>query len=109
VPSRFGQASSYDAVGPGSRPDAGDADVGPVVWTASLSRRDFYRPTDSRPGTCAFTLREPERTYGRCEDCGARISTERLRAVPFARRCVECQRKAEAVARIEKEPDREGL
>jgi len=48
-----------------------------------------------------------EGTYGICEDCGRPITPERLKAVPFARRCVECQRKAEVIERIEKEPDRE--
>ena len=50
-----------------------------------------------------------EGTYGICEDCGRLVSPERLKAVPFARRCVECQRQAEVIERIEKEPDREEL
>jgi DnaK suppressor protein len=50
-----------------------------------------------------------EGTYGVCEDCGRQVSPERLKAVPFARRCVECQQKAETIERIEKEPDREEI
>ena len=50
-----------------------------------------------------------EGTYGFCEDCERPISPERLKAVPFARRCVECQRKAEVIEQIEKAPEREGL
>jgi DnaK suppressor protein len=50
-----------------------------------------------------------EGTYGICEDCGRQVGPERLRAVPFARRCVECQQKAEVIERIEKEPDREEI
>lgn len=34
-------------------------------------------------------------TYGVCEDCGERIHTERLQALPFATQCVDCKRKAE--------------
>jgi DnaK suppressor protein len=45
-----------------------------------------------------------EGTYGICEDCGRPISPERLKAMPFARRCVECQRKAETIEQIEKQP-----
>lgn len=30
-------------------------------------------------------------SYGICEDCGREIDEERLRAVPFAERCVTCQ------------------
>jgi RNA polymerase-binding protein DksA len=31
-------------------------------------------------------------TYGQCEKCGRPISQERLRAVPYATQCVDCQR-----------------
>ena len=47
-----------------------------------------------------------EGTYGICDDCDRPISPARLKAVPFARRCVECQRQAEMLEQIEKEPDR---
>lgn len=30
-------------------------------------------------------------TYGTCEDCGRRIPLARLRAIPWASRCVACQ------------------
>jgi RNA polymerase-binding protein DksA len=36
-----------------------------------------------------------EGAYGRCESCEELISRQRLRAVPHARNCIECQRKAE--------------
>jgi RNA polymerase-binding transcription factor DksA len=29
--------------------------------------------------------------YGRCSDCGGRIAAARLRVLPFAERCRECQ------------------
>jgi RNA polymerase-binding transcription factor DksA len=29
--------------------------------------------------------------YGRCADCGERIAAARLRVLPFAERCRECQ------------------
>ncbi len=34
-------------------------------------------------------------TYGLCENCQCAILKERLKAVPHARYCIECQRKAE--------------
>jgi DnaK suppressor protein len=46
-------------------------------------------------------------TYGICEDCEAPISQGRLRALPFARRCVECQRQAELFEEIIRREDRE--
>jgi DnaK suppressor protein len=48
-------------------------------------------------------------TYGTCEDCSREINPERLKAMPFARRCLECQRKAEVIEQIEKGPDREEI
>jgi DnaK suppressor protein len=42
-------------------------------------------------------LRLADGTYGICEDCGREISARRLKAVPFARRCIQCQEKTEAI------------
>jgi DnaK suppressor protein len=50
-------------------------------------------------------LRLDEGTYGICEDCGREITERRLKAIPFARRCVECQEKAEALDQLEQEKD----
>lgn len=33
--------------------------------------------------------------YGKCESCSSEISVERLRVVPFARYCINCQSKME--------------
>ena len=33
--------------------------------------------------------------YGKCEDCGLRINLERLKALPFTPKCIECQRASE--------------
>ncbi|HEU4686108.1 MAG TPA: TraR/DksA C4-type zinc finger protein [Nitrospira sp.] len=48
-----------------------------------------------------------EGTYGICEDCDAPISPGRLRALPFARRCVACQEQFELFETIMKREDRE--
>jgi len=47
-------------------------------------------------------------TYGICEDCGAEISTERLKAMPFAIYCVPCKEKREELEKIERERERLG-
>jgi DnaK suppressor protein len=39
-----------------------------------------------------------EGRYGRCIDCGARIPSRRLRAMPTARRCLSCQAGSERKA-----------
>lgn len=36
-------------------------------------------------------------TYGICEDCGRQISENRLRALPFALNCFECQEEREKI------------
>ena len=34
-------------------------------------------------------------TYGFCDSCGTEINIERLQAVPFASKCIDCQRESE--------------
>jgi DnaK suppressor protein len=43
-----------------------------------------------------------EGTYGYCIDCGGEISEQRLRALPFAVRCKECEEAREMAAEREK-------
>jgi len=43
-----------------------------------------------------------EGTYGYCSDCGGEISEQRLRALPFAVRCKECEEAREVAAEREK-------
>lgn len=50
-------------------------------------------------------MRLEEGNYGFCADCGVEISEKRLKAVPFARRCVACQEKEELLEKIEQEED----
>lgn len=44
--------------------------------------------------------------YGVCEQCGSDIPIPRLQTEPFARRCLPCQQKTEAVEQIEREEKR---
>ena len=46
-----------------------------------------------------------EGTYGVCDDCGKEISEARLKVLPFARRCVECQTKAEQLEKLDQQQD----
>jgi DnaK suppressor protein len=41
------------------------------------------------------TSRRAQGEYGICEDCGERISAERLAVLPEATRCVRCQARQE--------------
>jgi DnaK suppressor protein len=44
-----------------------------------------------------------EGTYGRCEECNGEIPAARLKALPFAALCRECQEEAESTVRAERE------
>ncbi|MGD0884234.1 MAG: TraR/DksA C4-type zinc finger protein [Thermodesulfovibrionales bacterium] len=44
-----------------------------------------------------------EGTYGTCEDCGEEINIERLKVLPFAIYCRDCQEKREEIEKIETE------
>lgn len=40
-------------------------------------------------------LRIEDGTYGKCEACPEQVAAERIKAIPWARYCLECQRKDE--------------
>ena len=44
-----------------------------------------------------------EGTYGRCDECDGEIPAARLRALPFAALCRDCQEEAESTVRAERE------
>jgi DnaK suppressor protein len=50
-----------------------------------------------------------EETYGQCEDCGTKIPRARLKVLPFAKYCVECQEKNEREEKYTREEPEEGI
>lgn len=83
----FGQNGNHDA-----ESKAGDtADGYYQEFNLRLMERD--------ESTLAEVLEALDRieagTYGQCEGCEGGIAKERLRAVPHARLCIDCQRQAE--------------
>lgn len=79
--------------------DQHDADVAAVVYgreeqetVRQVLEREAAQIEDAR-------RKKADGTYGICEDCGRPIPPERLRALPEATRCVECQRRSEASRR----------
>ena len=50
-----------------------------------------------------------EGSYGRCLDCGDEIAEPRLRALPFAVRCRQCEESCEVVQRREQVAARRGV
>lgn len=48
-------------------------------------------------------------TYGMCEECGVKIPKARLKVMPFAKYCVECQEKIEREEKYLREEAEEGI
>ena len=50
-----------------------------------------------------------ENTYGLCEECGVKIPKARLKVLPFAIFCVECQEKIEREEKYTREESEDGI
>lgn len=83
-----------DALGDGERPEA-QGDEGEAYF-AELSLELLQRDEQTAQAILEAIDRISAGTYGRCEDCESWLMKDRLRAMPHAKRCIECQRKAEA-------------
>jgi DnaK suppressor protein len=87
---------------------------------------DFYDDVDiEKDRQMVYTLGERERaklnaintaiekiedgTYGECEECGCEISKKRLKIIPFAKYCVNCQEEIEKRAIYTEEPVEDNL
>ncbi|MBP8144338.1 MAG: TraR/DksA family transcriptional regulator [Inhella sp.] len=60
-----------------------------------LERADHLAEEQRLLGEALLRLRAGD--YGSCQDCGAVIPFDRLRAQPMATRCVACQQRSEGV------------
>jgi DnaK suppressor protein len=88
-----------------SAPDVGDQALLDTERVRDISIMELRNKMRQQMDEALAKLEEG--TYGRCADCGAEISEKRLRAVPFARRCVTCQEKQEMLEKIEMEEEQE--
>jgi RNA polymerase-binding transcription factor DksA len=70
--------------------DAAQALEDERVWLAVLERSDACRA-----GLSEAMHRLAQGQYGECLDCEERIPAARLRALPFAVRCIACQERHE--------------
>jgi len=82
-----------------------DADLSVIDTSADY----FLRIANSQQREIIETREALERisrgTYGLCENCSETISAERLRKLPEARFCIDCQSNAEhAAARVNPHP-----
>lgn len=83
--------------------DEGDWSVIDLSEDINLRRLGTNRDTLMKIESALVKLKE--HTYGVCDDCGEEISAERLKVLPFATRCRDCQedREEEAAAKAEEE------
>jgi DnaK suppressor protein len=81
-----------------------DSVVGPALDAGDLSTYDLGRDVDYELLTMHTEAlkdidealeRLDEGTYGICEECGEEIGEKRLKAIPFALCCLECQEEKE--------------
>jgi DnaK suppressor protein len=80
--------------------DNGDWSVVDLSEDISLRQLSIHRETLLKIDTALRKI--DEGTYGKCEDCGEDISMERLKVLPFAIYCVDCQERREQLAVLER-------
>jgi DnaK suppressor protein len=80
--------------------DDGDWSVVDLSEDVSLRRLSTHRENLQRIDEALRKF--DEGTYGICEDCGEEISGERLKILPFAIYCTDCQERREQLEEIEK-------
>lgn len=81
--------------------DDGDWSVVDLSEDVSLKQLGTHRETLVKIDEALRKLKEG--TYGICETCGEAISEKRLKVMPFAIHCRDCQEKIEQLEAIEKE------
>lgn len=84
--------------------DDGDWSVIDLSEDISLKQLSTHRETLLKIDEALRKIDED--TYGKCEDCGEEISEKRLKVIPFAIYCRDCQEKREQLEEIER---KEGL
>ena len=75
-----------------------DGDIADVACRDSLQAAKFNRHLKQLRAIEEALSRIHEGTFGICEDCEEKISSGRLKAMPFALRCVECQERQEMIS-----------
>jgi DnaK suppressor protein len=95
--------------------EAGAQDIGDILDSVSEERtRELDMILTDREKRKLLQIddaldRIEETTYGQCEDCGVKIPRARLKVLPFAKYCVECQEKTEREEKYTREEPEEGI
>jgi DnaK suppressor protein len=80
--------------------DDGDWSVVDLSEEISLRQLNAHKETLQKIDEALLKLGEG--TYGICEDCGEAISEKRLKILPFAIYCIDCQERREEIEEIER-------
>ncbi len=89
---------------PSASPDVRDAEEQSVdEFVQEVDLALMQMKSDTLKKIDAAILRLEDGTYGRCEECEQEIAEARLRALPFAVLCRDCQEQAEDRVRYERE------
>jgi DnaK suppressor protein len=83
--------------------DDGDLSVMDLSEDISLKQLSTHRETLIKIDAALRKLQEG--TYGKCEDCGDEVSEERLKIMPFAIYCRDCQEKRELLEKMGREEE----
>jgi DnaK suppressor protein len=95
--------------------EAGAQDIGDILDSVSEERtRELDMILTDREKRKLHQIddaidRIEEGTYGQCEECGVKVPKARLKVLPFAKFCVECQEKMEREERYTREEPEEGI
>jgi len=80
--------------------DAEEASVSDIQEDIEIALMQMKSETLNRVNEALKRLEQG--TYGNCYECGEEISEQRLRALPFAVRCKDCEEEREAALEREK-------
>ena len=95
--------------------EAGAQDIGDILDSVSEERtRELDMILTDREKRKLHQIddaldRIAEGTYGQCDECGVKIPKARLKVLPFAKFCVECQEKNEREEKYTREEPEEGI
>ncbi|MCA9000844.1 MAG: TraR/DksA C4-type zinc finger protein [Planctomycetes bacterium] len=76
--------------------ESSSEDVGEEVLSVEFSFELMERDENTVREVLAALERVDEGRYGRCQKCDHWIRRTRLKAIPHARHCIDCQRTVEA-------------
>lgn len=80
-----------------------DGDWSVIDLSADVNIRRLETHRERLLGIDAALMKLREGTYGICEECGGEITAERLRVLPFAVYCRDCQEKREQLEKVARE------